>query len=838
MRANWALDGRIKAQIKSVAIGRSFLVIEGWAASIDGTAIAVPLAIDIDGARHPITGLLSRADTGRSGVSLASGAFCLDIAQATGGERAQTLSIMADEIVLETVELDTLPSRFFRPVGSLDIIASDRVAGWIFDPGLWHDPADDEGVAITIGQYRLPVQLTLQRHDLPYLSAKAGRALGFYFNPLVEMEAWFGRAAIDALRESANHRLTLESRGHVIASGLLSLEEGLGQIRPIAAPEPPTRSIAAAVSAHSNDAVYLQDPDGFIDFFAYSASLGGWLFAGWLRHEALERDVLAGTRVRIDGQMPVLAEFATYARPDVESFGVGVLGFAESACATLEFKRVEIESGKPAWLQTSAAQVEVDERDAVEEVRKTLLLVPNGLSTGLGKILTMPIYEGVDTVNQLSVVVHLEIDEVILAPAQGAMIIGWFVDSTSAVSAIRLRSPGQPAISLLPRWIPVARPDIREAFADSFVLQGDDWGFHSFVPMASIEEKRYYLELELHDGTIAFKPLPQPRRSGRAGIIRALTDVQLTRENVKYACSEILAPTVLGISRHQMATRQASSQMLVGLPPAEPRCSIIIPFYDRLDFLNYQMALFSEHDEGVDEYVIVLDQPERREEFLGLARAAYRRYGVPMRLVLPPQNLGYAGASNEGLGAARGEFICFLNSDVMPKTAYWVAELIAALRAAPVTGLLGARLLFEDNTVQHMGMHLEPKEEFDDILFPVHPNKGRALPRGAGVRAVPLVTGALMMMRRALALECGGFDTDYVIGDFEDADLGMKVRAKNLECAVHDGVELFHLERKSQSGPFNRWRQNLTLVNAWIFNQRWEPGLFDQADPGKPVQIV
>ena len=84
-----------------------------------------------------------------------------------------------------------------------------------------------------------------------------------------------------------------------------------------------------------------------------------------------------------------------------------------------------------------------------------------------------------------------------------------------------------------------------------------------------------------------------------------------------------------------------------------------------------------------------------------------------------------------------------------------------------------------------------------------------------------MITGACIVARRALVEECGGFSTEYVVGDFEDADLCMKMAALGLDCAVHDGVELYHLERQSQSASANRWRHNLTLINAWVFANKW-----------------
>jgi GT2 family glycosyltransferase len=78
-----------------------------------------------------------------------------------------------------------------------------------------------------------------------------------------------------------------------------------------------------------------------------------------------------------------------------------------------------------------------------------------------------------------------------------------------------------------------------------------------------------------------------------------------------------------------------------------------------------------------------------------------------------------------------------------------------------------------------------------------------------------------MMMRRAYAEQAGGFDESFIVGDFEDSDLCLKTRERGLACAVHAGVNMYHLERKSQVSPGESWRMNLTLYNAWVHQRRW-----------------
>ena len=76
-------------------------------------------------------------------------------------------------------------------------------------------------------------------------------------------------------------------------------------------------------------------------------------------------------------------------------------------------------------------------------------------------------------------------------------------------------------------------------------------------------------------------------------------------------------------------------------------------------------------------------------------------------------------------------------------------------------------------------------------------------------------------MKRALSLEMGGFDETFILGDFEDTDRCLKLQAGGYRCVVDTGVQLIHLERKSQEGSGVTWRMNLTVYNAWQHERRW-----------------
>jgi GT2 family glycosyltransferase len=89
-------------------------------------------------------------------------------------------------------------------------------------------------------------------------------------------------------------------------------------------------------------------------------------------------------------------------------------------------------------------------------------------------------------------------------------------------------------------------------------------------------------------------------------------------------------------------------------------------------------------------------------------------------------------------------------------------------------------------------------------------------------RPVPGVTGACIVMPRELFDELGGFDESYVIGDYEDSDLCLKIRRAGFGIVYAPGVELYHLERQSISRSVDYTRGAASQHNAWLQTRRWD----------------
>lgn len=573
--------------------------------------------------------------------------------------------------------------------------------------------------------------------------------------------------------------------------------------------------------------------DGFVDFFGFSNAAGGWFFCGWSADIWPSRTGAVKAIVHFERSTPVTdALICWHERPDLDQGRLGFILYVPGQ-SRMPGELIAVDIGG----DTSGTKVRTIPVRPIQHLReseltaRTISLVSSafGDAEARGRIftlLTRRSFAGQDTLSDLPVPIHMEIDEAILAGDQGVVLIGWGLDPTGSVAATRVRTAHSTSVPIERHKVRTLRHDVIEAVGIKYGVTDPYCGFVAFAPLAVHPGDLLFIEVELQDGAIGYRRIPQPTSRGIPAIRRILESVIFDPDNLEFVLDNVVGPPCLALNKARLSAPRESTVVQFGTAPSEPVCSIIVPLYGRIDFLLYQMAFFSESDCSRHEFIYVLDDPPQKTALLTLARSVFNRFGIPFTVVCMAQNLGFAPANNVGLGYARGQYICFLNSDVMPAAPEWVDLMVADLQGDPRVGIVGALLEFEDGTVQHQGMSFERLPDFANWSFPYHPGKGRLRTRTEDrPYAVQAVTGACMVMNADLAKDLGGFDENYAIGDFEDSDLCLKVRAHGLSCIVDPRARLWHLERQSQAGARHSWRMYLTLLNAWVHTRRWGPAL-------------
>jgi GT2 family glycosyltransferase len=384
------------------------------------------------------------------------------------------------------------------------------------------------------------------------------------------------------------------------------------------------------------------------------------------------------------------------------------------------------------------------------------------------------------------------------------------------------------------------RADVAEAFGDE-AKSTKQPGFTFRIPLNSPLTARGFKKFKLNievDGNVNTVSIPKIEtldESPLVSIQRIMNAWKIHNKKHRQLCDSTIQPVVKNIFPVDKTCR--SSRVDFGLVTS-PKASVIIPLYGRYDFMRYQLSNFSRFGSLKDyEVLYVVDDPKISNAVGKLAKELSVVFSQPFSVITLAENMGFGGANNIGVKHAKSDKLILLNSDVLPKDGTWADKMIAQIDKHDDVGVVGARLLFEDNSIQHDGMAPMVLKEYPELLLNDHPNKGWPVSLSknpAEVADCPLLTAACIAISKSLFEEVGGFDPAYVLGDFEDSDLCLKVLEAGKRNVICRDVELHHLERQSQNlVAAGDWKHKLTIYNAIIYNQRWSQKLDELFDLGK-----
>jgi GT2 family glycosyltransferase len=197
-----------------------------------------------------------------------------------------------------------------------------------------------------------------------------------------------------------------------------------------------------------------------------------------------------------------------------------------------------------------------------------------------------------------------------------------------------------------------------------------------------------------------------------------------------------------------------------------------------------------------------------------------------IRLLTVDDNLGFAGGNEYGVEHARGEFLCFLNPDVIVGPG-WFEPLIAALGDSAV-GIAAPVFLNDDGSLQEAGQLI-----FADTFTA---SVGDAVMPGdltnVFSRDVDYASAACWLVRRADHLALGGFNRHYHPAYFEDADYALRVEALGKRTRLVADVPLVH-RRGLGTGQRDAALGQNTHAR---FKRQWATHLADR--PSRPTTTV
>lgn len=214
-----------------------------------------------------------------------------------------------------------------------------------------------------------------------------------------------------------------------------------------------------------------------------------------------------------------------------------------------------------------------------------------------------------------------------------------------------------------------------------------------------------------------------------------------------------------------------------------PQLSIIIVNWNSKDYLQKCLQSISANTRGISVEIIVVDGAS----FDGCGEMLAREF-PEVRFVQSNKNVGFAKANNLGFEQSQGDYVLFLNPDT-EVVGEAINTLHDFLEKNGDVGIVGAKLLNTDGSVQTSCIQMFPtilNQLLDaEILrraFPRLSFWGIAPLFSADKKpaAVEVISGACLMLTRAVFEKIGRFSDDYFLYA-EDLDLCYKTHQTGLK---------------------------------------------------------
>lgn len=257
------------------------------------------------------------------------------------------------------------------------------------------------------------------------------------------------------------------------------------------------------------------------------------------------------------------------------------------------------------------------------------------------------------------------------------------------------------------------------------------------------------------------------------------------------------------------------------------KVSIVIPNMDHIDDLDKCIKSILKSTYENYEVIIVENNSKKEETFKYYDEICKLDSRIKVEK-LEIDHFNYSKIVNFGVEKSTGEYIVMLNNDVEILTYDWLDSMIMYAQRQDV-GIVGAKLLFADNTIQHAGVTIgirglaghkyrdisvEEFEKYDKINY---------------VQNLSAVTAACFMVKKSDYMKVGEFEEKLAVA-FNDVDFCLKIRKSNLNIVYNPWICGYHYESKSRGTDTTKEKMKRFEGEYHLFTKKWNKELED-GDP-------
>ena len=251
-----------------------------------------------------------------------------------------------------------------------------------------------------------------------------------------------------------------------------------------------------------------------------------------------------------------------------------------------------------------------------------------------------------------------------------------------------------------------------------------------------------------------------------------------------------------------------------------PKISIVIANKDHKEDLKRCITSILEKSTYENFEVIVVENNSTGQEIFDYYEEL--KENEKIKVLTFEGAFNYSAVNNSGAANAEGEYILLLNNDTQVITVNWMEEMLMYAQREDV-GAVGAKLYYGDKTIQHAGVvlglgahrtagHSHYKQHRDNLGY---------MGRLCYAQNVSAVTGACLMVKKALFEEVGGLDESFAIS-LNDVDFCLKLREKGYLNVFTPFAELYHFESISRGLDDNGEKARRYNRESEQFREKWK----------------
>ena len=258
-----------------------------------------------------------------------------------------------------------------------------------------------------------------------------------------------------------------------------------------------------------------------------------------------------------------------------------------------------------------------------------------------------------------------------------------------------------------------------------------------------------------------------------------------------------------------------------------PLVSILIPNYNHKDLLRGCIESLMNVNTYSNVEIVIVENNSTEQEIFDYYKELEETYSN-VKVIYYEGDFNYSKINNYGVKYTHGEYILFLNNDTKVIEPDSIEDMLGVCQREDV-GAVGAKLLYEDDTVQHCGVVVGYHGYATAAFSLIDRNDFGYMGRPRVSWDVSAVTAACLMTKREIFDEVGGFDEDFKVA-CNDVDLCLKIRSLN-KWIVEDVFSVwYHYESKSRGLEDTPEKQARFQNEIARFQKKW-PEILKNGDP-------